>query len=212
MLSLCFSSYYSVTAWVQLRCSEVRSAGEHFYSGKHWKNCLHGFLMSIYLGTFRSRAVVPGGHLAAALCCGAHVCVHGDDPPARTQGLRVHAEMCACRKHCRFSFCKELRAWPLLWMSALGLSPGGSSSQWHLSFHSQRLVHNRAGYAGCPHQRDARLRLVQRVPGRAWGKQKGLHEFGEKVKSKCCVSSFTAFLLNLVVSGALEREGGMKWH
>jgi len=70
--------------------------------------------------------------------------------------------------------------------------------------YSQRVVHDRARYAGRPHQRDACLRLVKRFPRRAWGKQKGLHEFSEKIESKCYVSLFSAFLLNHILCSSFN--------
>lgn len=85
---------------------------------------------------------------------------------------------------------------PIPW-SFLSLLPGNcshpSSTRWAAS------------------QRDTRLGLVRRSPRGAWGKQKGLHQFSEKVKSKCYILSFSAFLLNCIVCSAFHPIISHSW-
>lgn len=112
----------------------------------------------------------------------------------------------ACLKSCFRGLSMSIRPW-ISWQSVI---PQGNDC-----LYPQRVVHDGAGHAGRPHQRDACLGLVQRFPGRAWGKQKGLHEFSEKVKSKCYVLSFSAFLLNRVMCSScnpvISSSGKASW-
>lgn len=129
-----------------------------------------------------------------------------------TLGL-THAswDVCVCRKPWKTRLVWSVVFVPFavnicLWISWQSVVPQGNTC-----LYSQWIVHNCARYAGCPHQRDACLGLVKRFPRRAWGKQKGLHEFSEKIKSKCYVLSFSAFLLNCFLCSSFNPVISSVW-
>lgn len=125
MLLLYFSSYYSVIAWVQLMCSELGSAAEHRYSGKHCNNCLRCFLMSTQPSTLPQQSCGSWwlSNCSSVLWCIVRfMCTLGRSTSTYTQG-------CVCTQFLKVTFVISLPAncsqpcWICWVSSSTGRSP-----------------------------------------------------------------------------------------